>query len=301
MSDTVDTTVTQPVGNTKKSLRARYWSFTWNNYPENYNDTLTLHFRDSKKFAYQEEMGEEKTPHIQGYVEWENARSFDSLKKIDPKIHWEKSRSIAAIKYCLKESSRVGKQFVKGIKINKPLITDFRPWQIDLNQILSEPANARHVIWIIDKEGGQGKTHYCKHLCMSRDDVIYLGGKASDIKHAITAWTEEGKEFNIALFDFTRSLEHYVSYEAIESVKNNIFFSGKYESKQFIKEGNPHVMVFANFAPDTSKLSADRWVVRDISVHTDMMELESRPDNCPASALDYDFGTSLSSPSPALP
>ena len=62
----------------------------------------------------------------------------------------------------------------------------------------------------------------------------------------------------------------YVSYEAIESVKDMFFYSGKYEGGAIC--GNcPHVLVFANHPPDTSKMSIDRWNI----VQIDENEIET--------------------------
>ena len=63
--------------------------------------------------------------------------------------------------------------------------------------------------------------------------------------------------------DFTRDVEEYVSYQAIEAIKNGIFYNTKYESKM-ITYNSPHVIIFANFFPDITKLSSDRWVIREL-------------------------------------
>jgi len=44
----------------------------------------------------------------------------------------------------------------------------------------------------------------------------------------------------------------------LESIKNGLFFSGKYESTQVVMN-SPHLIIFANEPPDKSKMSADRW------------------------------------------
>lgn len=86
-------------------------------------------------------------------------------------------------------------------------------------------------------------------------NAIYVQGKASDIKAAIVAMAVKP---TIVIFGLPRSMEDYVSYEAIESVKDGIFFSGKYESGMCLFKP-PHILIFANFMPDESKLSSDRW------------------------------------------
>ena len=52
-----------------------------------------------------------------------------------------------------------------------------------------------------------------------------------------------------------------MNYEVIESVKNGVVFSTKYESQMKVFK-TPHVIIMANFAPDESKMSSDRWDIR---------------------------------------
>ncbi len=59
-------------------------------------------------------------------------------------------------------------------------------------------------------------------------------------------------------------MEDYVSYQALEEIKDGIFFSGKYEGGMKIFN-SPHVICFANFSPAEHKLSGDRWVVEEVS------------------------------------
>ena len=41
------------------------------------------------------------------------------------------------------------------------------------------------------------------------------------------------------------------------------FFSGKYEGGM-VCGPNPHVLIFANDEPDTHKMSADRWIIKEL-------------------------------------
>lgn len=260
MSDTVDTVRTQPVSNTKKCTRARFWLFTWNNFPVDWKTQLTQYFEGAEKYIMQPEKGQNGTPHIQGFVGFKNARDFNSLKKLNNEIHWEMSRSNAAEKYCMKEETRIGDTVCKGYKIAKPVLTELRPWQKNIIDIIGNEPDDRKIIWIYDKDGGQGKTKLCKHICsMFPKTSLYVSGKASDIKCAVAEFTQEN-ELKVALFGFTRTIEDYVSYEAIEAIKDGIFFSGKYESRMCIYD-SPHVICFANFEPCYENLSKDRWEV----------------------------------------
>ncbi len=64
----------------------------------------------------QEEKSKSGTKHIQGFVQFINAINFNTLKKIDEKIHWEVCRNIpASINYYKKIETRDGESFTFGI------------------------------------------------------------------------------------------------------------------------------------------------------------------------------------------
>lgn len=71
-------------------------------------------------------------------------------------------------------------------------------------------------------------------------------------------------EPEIILIDVPRALIRFVSYHTIESIKDRLFSSGKYESKDVLLEHHPHIFCFANYPPDREKLSEDRWHVVEI-------------------------------------
>lgn len=72
------------------------------------------------------------------------------------------------------------------------------------------------------------------------------------------------------MFNLARSTEDFVSYSALESLKDGLIFSGKYESKLKCFS-QPHVLVFANFGPNDCedekgkiKISPDRIFLIDL-------------------------------------
>ncbi len=261
-NDTVDTS---RVGNT----RTRSYCFTFNNYSEKDIGKLVSFFDTSNKFIFQEEKGENGTPHLQGFVQWKSARWFTSLKKYDKRIHWEKAKSIkGSIEYCSKSESRVGKIYKKNVTIKAPLKDPMKglklhTWQVLMKEIINEECleSDRTIHWWYDISGCTGKTTWCKYLCINYN-CLYLGGKSNDIKFAVTEWLKK-KDLHLVCFDLVRSMENYISYEAIEAVKNGIFFSGKYEGGMCIFN-KPHVFVFANYKPEYKKLSLDRWDIREM-------------------------------------
>jgi hypothetical protein len=129
-----------------------------------------------------------------------------------------------------------------------------------LEELRREP-DMRHVLWYCDVEGGCGKTAFARFLIKNVPHTMFVStGSAKDICYQIikSPWTPE-----IVVFNLPRSAESGMSYAAVESLKDGIIFSGKYEGGAKIFPP-PHVLVFANFLPDISKLSVDRWIIRTL-------------------------------------
>lgn len=95
-------------------MRSRGWFFTWNNY-----ETLL----DPEEYAadyciYQEEVGDEGTPHLQGYIYWASAKTLTAVKALmGDAVHLEVPRSDAhAMNYCMKDETRVGGPYEYGVR-----------------------------------------------------------------------------------------------------------------------------------------------------------------------------------------
>lgn len=264
MNDTVDT----DRGNTKNpDPRARSWFLTWNN-PE--TDTVLkelLEISGAERYVFQLEEGESGTPHFQGLVYYKNARSFNAMRNLCKEIHWEVAKDVRkAIKYCCKPEGRLDGPWSKDIKIPKDIaLIDprKRAWQSALIDELMFEADDRKIIWYCDPVGGSGKTQLAKYLVVKHKALV-VSGKATDIKFAMMKHLEKHPECEIVCFLFPRTVEGYVSYDAIESLKDGLFFSGKYESGMAVFNP-PHIICFANFGPDKTMLSEDRWDIRHLS------------------------------------
>lgn len=82
------------------------WVFTFNNYEGKEEEFSTALKQHAKYFIIGHEMGEQKTPHLQGFVSFIKTHRLASLKKLFAKeIHWEpkKGTKQQAIDYCKKE------------------------------------------------------------------------------------------------------------------------------------------------------------------------------------------------------
>ena len=64
-------------------------------------------------------------------------------------------------------------------------------------------------------------------------------------------------------FDLCRSSTEHINYEVIESIKNGIFNSYKYESVMRMYK-SPKVVCFMNNMPKMEALSADRYQIEEL-------------------------------------
>jgi hypothetical protein len=99
--------------------------------------------------------------------------------------------------------------------------------------------------------------------------TVLTGGKKIDM-----AYIYAQNPTSIVVFDLPRTAEinteesdrkHHLDgiYSLAEELKNGILVSGKYESKTVVFKV-PHVIFFANFEPDMTKWSSDRYFVKNI-------------------------------------
>jgi len=256
-------------GNTKTSTPRvsplKKWCFTYNNPDLGFMDIFMNHYR-VMKYVFQLEVGDSGTEHFQGVVEFDcKVRPCSVFGEQWAGIHWESCRNWdASVIYCQKKEGRKRGPWLKGVSRCEPCkilkFENLRPWQEDIVNIIEQEPDERTIHWFWEANGGIGKSTFCKFLC-ARYDAMLLTGKANDMKYAII---QRGSFPNIVLIDCPRSMKDYISYPGIEEVKNGMFFCGKYESKQII--GNcPHVIVFANFEPNLSMLSLDRWKIKELA------------------------------------
>lgn len=136
-----------------------------------------------------------------------------------------------------------------------------RMWQKDLVEELLEEPNDRTIIWYCDVFGNTGKTWFSK-LCIGKLNCIrFENGRSVDIKYAYSGQ-------RVVIFDLTRTQQDHFNYEVLETIKNGVMFSSKYDSRMKVFTA-PHVVVFANWPPDNGKLSNDRWDIRTTMNLTD--------------------------------
>ena len=255
-------------GNTK-AFRAYTYVFTWNNYNKESITSLQKYFEKADSYVFQEETGENKTRHLQGYVCWKNRKAFSVLKKIFPPVHWEKCKNkAAAILYCQKDDTRTGQMWYKNVRIEVAIKDPWdekqaTPWQTKIIARVAQQPMARKIHWYWSEEGAIGKTVLAKHLCIV-SNAMYVSGKLGDILYGVTKWLEKHGSISILIVGLSRSQGARCSYASMEAISDGLFYNTKYESGMCVFNP-PHILVFANAPPDKTKLSADRWVVTELN------------------------------------
>ena len=137
-----------------------------------------------------------------------------------------------------------------------------RPWQRDLLETVQGAPDNRTVYWLWETEGGKGQTWMSKYLTVVEDAMVLKSMKKSDMLQFLS----KNKFSKTCVFDLSRKYglpeEGSVKavYEVAQALKDGWICSVEYECMF----EPPHVIVFANFEPDRSKLSADMWNVIQI-------------------------------------
>ncbi|AUM61862.1 Rep [uncultured virus] len=246
-------------GNTKlPPAPSLYWCFTWNNYNQKDIDLLKEKFVPLNiKYLFSEEIGKKcKTPHLQGFIQFPKKNRPSNLK-LPKQIHWEKALGSLEqnLNYCTKDTGKCYTNISFPEKL-EPVLSEKQlyPWQKYLINELEKKPDDRTIYWFWETEGNSGKTTLAIHL-YDLFGAIPLEGKKNDILYCAAMFPSK-----IYIYDLERTMEDYVSYGAIEKIKNGFYMCAKYESKP-IRRNKPHVVIFANFEPDYQSLSRDRWHV----------------------------------------
>lgn len=145
-------------------------------------------------------------------------------------------------------------------KYNDTKDLNLRKWQQALVDSL-KAQNNRQIMWIYDKHGGNGKSVLSNYLIDNHGAFLCNNGALRDISCAFDG--EETVIFDLPRTTIAEDGKDYVPYRIMEMFKDGRMFSSKYNSclKRF---KSCKVVVMANFLPDTTKLSADRWDIRTL-------------------------------------
>lgn len=262
-------TIPSSLQSSKQISPAIRWCFTLNNYTESEVSSIVPVLSDSCRVAFfAKEVGESGTPHLQGYLEFKKkSRPLSVFKSVCDRFHWEKAKGSKDdnLKYCTKSSDLfffVG--LPKPIRTIKP--EQFYNYQKEIYDLIQTEPDDRTIHWYWEDEGHTGKSSFTKYLVIHHKAIV-LSGKASDCFNGVLDLVKKGEIPEIIIFDIPRVCSQYVSYQAIEKVKDGCFFSGKYEGGMCVFNP-PHIVCFANVPPEIMYLSADRWNINKIDINS---------------------------------
>lgn len=276
MTDQSVTTCDSSVGNTNstsppqkpRAAQYRAWCFTWNNPPCDNCDTI---FQSLTKVATKVCIGEEHAPktgtrHFQGYLYFTNGRSLVGVKRLlDPKVHLEPAKGSHEqnLTYCSKEKLIFKWGFQDHVE--DPMIgKDLKEWQKNLLRLYQDKPDGRSVVWIHGPPAS-GKTSFIKHLVL-KGETLVVGGKREDIFYAVAEWVASGKPLKLVVIALPMAADGMLSWQAIEMLKDGMFFSGKYKGGMCIFN-SPHVWITANQYPDNVKIATDRLKTVDTEIN----------------------------------
>ena len=145
-----------------------------------------------------------------------------------------------------------------------------RPWQQALLDVCEETACPRKIHWIWEDVGNMGKSWMAKYLLAMKDACYLTYGKKADLAYIFAQKPTKIVVINLsrtsASDDEEKNRKHHLDglYGLAEDLKDGVLLSGKYQSVTKIFQV-PHVIFFANFEPDYSKWSGDRYNVMKLN------------------------------------
>lgn len=298
---------------------ARNWCFTLNNYTDDEISLLRTISSQVRYLCFQKEIGQEGTPHLQGFISFKKQTSLRSVKAlVSNRAHFEISKGSPKQNrdYCSKSDSGIEgsfeefgelpgpsgqrndlDEFKKAVKNgdirNKrdcrelysdvyakypkfcseylgdhprpPPVDDheLKEWQTYLWSELEKDPDDRSIVFVVDPQGNQGKTWFCKKWFSANLDnsQILEPAKKADMAYSLR------DDLRVLFVNLTRSFSKNEEqttylYSFLESVKDGLVFSPKYESGMKYLE-KCHVVVMMNEEPQRI-LSRDRYVILNI-------------------------------------
>jgi len=269
-------------GNTKlpskQEIQGKHWCFTLNNPTKEEKEQIEIDFSTfCDKWVFGKETGENGTPHFQGYFELKIKDRFSGVKnKFGDRFHFEKMKGTIeqAVKYCIKDGDYIKKgMFPKTYfrvstrpKLEETILTEemLFPWQLNIVDIIENPVyDNRSIYWFYENKGKVGKSNFNRYLTHNYNALMIRKGKDSDIMNRALMFEKEFKDIELVVCDIPRAVGNKISTSAIETLKDGMIVSEKYEGGQKLIV-SPTILIFSNFFPMTESLSEDRWKIFEI-------------------------------------
>jgi len=246
-----------------QSLQHIHHTFTWNNYPIEAIEILKALFNHiAYDYVFQEEKGENGTPHLQGVVSLKKRMRWSEFG-LPKDIHWEKVKHVPlCYEYCSRASKRFGKcwalKYPIPLKLKILDETNFYQWEKDVVEFIKTEPDDRTIMWLWSAKGDIGKSTFCKYLAFTFNAIMCGKGQYSDIINIM--FKANMDKTNLVVFDLPRNNGNKISYSALEAIKNGLIVNTKYETGSKIFNC-PHVIVFSNMPPEVGSMSIDRWKI----------------------------------------
>lgn len=231
--------------------------------------------------------------HFQGAVIFNTKQRFTAVRglldEVKVGVHWGKMRKTwkRNVTYCVKEAkgdwSKLfgncpeASRYTPGEEAVMDLYyrpVAWRDWQRELVDIVAAhdpalPADQRTVYWYWEDGGNTGKSFVSRWLQMNTRCVVGTG-KADNIFYSVAKMVEANPAGwpELVVLDIPRTYTGFVNYGALESLKNGVVNSGKYEGANCIFPP-PCVVVFSNSPPQFDAMSDDRWSVWVLRTNSD--------------------------------
>lgn len=240
-----------------------FWAFTMYDYLEREEQIKEWLINTCKKAVYGHEIcPTTQRPHLQGYFQLTKRKRLTEIQ--NKPLVWSFLKpcyadEYANNKYCTKDGNDIFNHPFKRKPVN--LISNFRPFQTELLNILRTSPDDRKILWIYDQRGNTGKTQFCKYMIVKEKACYITSGKTSDIINLVYNYIQN-QELNIVLLNLPRD-QFKTDYVALEQIKDGIICNTKYETGTIVVN-SPHLIIFSNNLPQTEKLTSDRWDIRTI-------------------------------------
>lgn len=253
-----------------KNNAGKKYVFTLNNYKnEEVEDLKVWCAKVPKFYIFGFEVGEQGTPHIQGYIELLVKKRYTTIQNEclwAKRAHFEtaKGNRDSNITYCSKDNN-----FITNLPIKKPLkvIQELLPWQEKMENTLINCTNDRAVHWIYDPETGTGKTQFMKYMCNKYKAIFSYGGKKNDVINLVYNNKKyfEYEPKNIVFFNLAKDINpDHISYQSMEQIKDGCISNNKFEAGCFLCN-SPTICVLSNILPNTDAMGRGRFILYTIS------------------------------------
>lgn len=149
------------------------------------------------------------------------------------------------------------------------VLADSNPWKINWY---------RKIVWLRCKDGDSGKTVW--GLKQFQDEKAwYMNhiGHVRDLALNIKLGAEAGWDGKILYIDLPRDAKDYKSiYSCMEMLKSGLITQTKYMCGLTMIPFRLKVVVLANFWPDVTKNSSDRWLLLDVIKDDEVSTLKKK-------------------------